>query len=343
MTVQRVIEARVLKEKVALAQRDVAQSTLANVYQATQMDIEVCRATLAGVPFFLAANTAEAVCGSHPIPLDQVGELRLPFPAVTVLFGADLRIDPRLVSAPPELAESMRDETALRTAFKKTMPGLAGRTVTIAEDIDSKGGYLTGVVLLADRDGGLSNTVLFLATSNPDTTLEFPMNLDRIRGIVAGHLDCSYLQAAVRNVAAVVCHADWQVPPARKPPDLSTREGRRSLRHNSVRRAIANGDFAEGVHLLQLRPSAPPSSSPRRSEGPMRASPSEHLRRGFFQRVVGGPRADGGRKQVWKAPKLINPGVGERRPNVVYMVPAPPWMDKIARPAEADQDLEDEA
>jgi hypothetical protein len=179
--------------------------------------------------------------------------------------------------------------------------------------------------------------VAFLATANPDTSLPPPMCYDRIRGFVVGRLGRSYLRDAVYNVATLVCHADWQVPPTSKPPDLATREGRRSLRHNSVRKAMARGEFTEGLHVLQLRPSAPRPGAERQADGPLRASPREHLRRGHFQRVVVGPRLEGRRKQIWKPPVLVNPGVGERR-ETVYMVPAPPWMDAIPRPPEADRE-----
>ena len=330
---QRIIEAQVYRSKIQDRGPAAAEALLRSL-RSLQFDLAACKAVHTAVPFFLEAGTAEAVCGSHPIPADQADELRLPFEVTAVYFGADLAIDRRLVCAPPELEKSLRREMLARQAFKEVLGPAATRTTTVAEDIDAWGGYLTGLVLFARQDGGLSDTVAFLATANPDKSLPPPMCYDRIRGFVIGRLSHSYLGAAARNIATLVCHADWQTLPTSTPPDLSTRAGRRSLRHGSTRRAIARGEFANGLHVLELKTSPQRQPVSAKPDGSPRASPREHLRRGHFQRVAVGPRAEGGRKQIWKPPQLVSRGVGERR-QTVYMVPAPPWMDDIPRPPEA--------
>jgi hypothetical protein len=82
------------------------------------------------VPYFLPVHDAVSILDSHPPEPDMLAELRLPFPAVTVYFGADLEFDP---------------------AFLRWSEG-AGRTGTTVSCPSGPGGLWRGSA--KRRDGG---------------------------------------------------------------------------------------------------------------------------------------------------------------------------------------------
>jgi len=99
-----------------------------------------------------------------------------------VLFGADLELDPSVFGWP--------------NAF----PFHELSSFGIVGDVLGRGGYLTGMVLLATGDGHLHDDVIWLLAANPDPTQPRPHSLDRIRGAVRG-----WRRAADLAPLAVLC------------------------------------------------------------------------------------------------------------------------------------------
>jgi hypothetical protein len=61
---------------------------------ALRHDTSVASWLIDAVPYFLPVHDAVSILDSHPPEPDMLAEVRLPFPAVTVYFGADLAFDP---------------------------------------------------------------------------------------------------------------------------------------------------------------------------------------------------------------------------------------------------------
>jgi hypothetical protein len=98
-------------------------------------DIMLIELTTA-IPYFIPATASGAVLLSHPPAPALLDRLRLPFPHVLVIFGTDLELDPATHPWP----QSLRHATS-STSFD------------LVHGMITRGGYLTGMVLLADQDG----------------------------------------------------------------------------------------------------------------------------------------------------------------------------------------------
>lgn len=71
-------------------------------------DTSVASWLIDAVPYFLPVHDAVSILDSHPPEPDMLAEVRLPFPAVTVYFGADLAFDPAFLRWSEGLDEPAR-------------------------------------------------------------------------------------------------------------------------------------------------------------------------------------------------------------------------------------------
>ena len=228
------------------------------------------------VPYFIPTTAAAAVLASRPPSQTLQQELRVPFERTLVLFGTDLELDTRAYPWPERFPYQELDRF-----------GVVGELI-------ARGGYLSGLVLLADEHGYLRDDVIWLVAANPRPHDPWPASLDRIRGLVRGFRSAATLAPLVTNVAAAVAWAVWRDPPPTPdlPADPSPRQLRKALKRNSVRVRERQGALV-GVRTLDLARNT--ARTPRAErDGPTthRASPIPHMRSGHFRNVRVGPRND---------------------------------------------------
>ncbi len=263
------------------------------------------------VPYFIPAAASGAVLFSHPPAPALLERLRLPFAQVLVVFGADLELDPGTYTWP----DSLRRATTA-TAFD------------LVYGILTRGGYLTGMVLLADEDGRLRDDVIWIVAANPDPALPPPACLDRVRGMLRGWRTAATLAPIAHTVAAAVAWGGWR-PPAPAPDlpgDPASRQWRKTTKRNAFRARERRGDMI-GVHVIDLERSlaaAQSSLQPGEESLRQRASPRPHDRRGHSRRVRIGPRDAWHYEQRWIPPVRV---LGDRQqlapPLTVRCLPAP--------------------
>src|SRR6266516_3652185 len=263
------------------------------------------------VPYFIPAAASGAVLFSHPPAPALLERLRLPFAQVLVVFGADLELDPGTYTWP----DSLRRATTA-TAFDLVYGML------------TRGGYLTGMVLLADEDGRLRDDVIWIVAANPDPALPPPACLDRVRGMLRGWRTAATLAPIAHTVAAAVAWGGWR-PPAPAPDlpgDPASRQWRKTTKRNAFLARERRGDMI-GVHVIDLESSlaaAQSSLQPGEESLRQRASPRPHDRRGHSRRVRIGPRDAWHYEQRWIPPVRV---LGDRQqlapPLTVRCLPAP--------------------
>jgi hypothetical protein len=124
----------------------------------------------------------------------MLAELRLPFPAVTVYFGADLEFDPAFLRWSGGLDEPARQFPAqvAQAAYGGEPPSVA--MTDLINRIRTLGGYLTGITMFANTHGGLVDEALFVVATNPDPSFPDGRAKDRARGAIHGRLSCSTLR-----------------------------------------------------------------------------------------------------------------------------------------------------
>jgi hypothetical protein len=288
------------------------------------MLIELTTAT----PYFIPAAASGAVVGSHPPAPALLDHLRLPFPHVLVVFGSDLELDPAAHTWPEGLR---RASTA--TAFD------------LVHGMITRGGYLTGMVLLADHHGRLRDDLIWIVAANPDPALPPPANLDRVRGMLRGWRTAATMAPIVHTVAAAVAWGGWRPPaPAPDLPDeLASRQWRKAAKRNAFRARERRGDMI-GVHVIDLQrslASGQPSAQPGGEAFGQRASPRPHDRRGHSRRVRIGPRDAWHYELRWIPPVRVLGGRPQLAPPlIVRRLPAPsglsdrPLSDQPLRPLE---------
>jgi len=88
--------------------------------------------------------------GQPPTHPERQADLRLPFEKILVLFGADLELDPANYPWPG------------RFPFHELS------SFGIVNDLIRRGGYLTGMVLLADHQGHLHDDAVWIVAANPN-------------------------------------------------------------------------------------------------------------------------------------------------------------------------------
>jgi len=263
------------------------------------------------VPYFIPTAAALGVLASHPPDLQLQQQLRLPFERVFVLFGADLELDPS------------------RYRWPADYPWQQLPRHTITYQMLQRGGYVSGMVLLADQDGRLRDDLLWILAANPDPTLPPPANLDRIRGVVRGWRSAADLAPLVTNIAAAIAWGAWQPPttPLQLPDTPDSRQWRKAIKRGTFRRREPRGD-AIGVHVLDLERTTAHASQIPASHDPSttstRNSPIPHLRRGHFRQVRVGPRSDWHYQVRWIAPTLVRGDQPGTQRLVVRRLPPPP-------------------
>jgi hypothetical protein len=128
------------------------------------------------VPYFLPVTSALGILGSAAPDDVYLNQLRLPFDAVTVYFGADLEIPRPLLCRPHDWPPSEHEAELANplgilgeAAAQVGLPNMTnyGLGRSIAEDIHERGGYLTAVMLLAEPDGRLCDLMGCLVTVDP--------------------------------------------------------------------------------------------------------------------------------------------------------------------------------
>jgi hypothetical protein len=280
------------------------------------------------VPYFLPVTSALGILGSA-VPEDTyLEDLRLPFDAVTVYFGADLEIPSQLRCLPdgwppPEDTEDMEHmlETLSQAAAELAIPELTkhGLGPSVIGAIHERGGYLTGVMLLSESDGRLCDLMGCLVTVDPPGGTGSPA--DRTWALLPGLISRSTLHPLVLNVAAAVGWGDWHAPEVIDlPDDINSGEFRKALRRGAFRRREPGGG-AIGVRVLDTARTMRPPSRPTPGT---HASPVAHLRRACWQRHRLGARDAWHYEMRFHAPKLVNPGRGQDTAVKVYRLLLPP-------------------
>jgi len=268
-------------------------------FRSAAFHASVAKCLLTAVPFFIPETMIEAVCSSDPPDPDALTAVRLPFPLLLVMFGRDVSLDPVIFEEVP--LDNVPEEALLRQAAKL-------------------GGYLTGVVLIAETDGTLADRFMWLLTSNPDPGVEFPANLDRIRGAVIGRRSCSTMRGLVETIAGVVTWAPWS--PVPRTIDVPLDRIQKESRSGKFRRWEPNGGFIPNLRVIAYQP---PQTRSHEEPNAGRRSPREHTRRGHFRRVQVGegvrslPSDQRAYETRWIPPTLVNPGEGGPE-RVVYRI-----------------------
>jgi len=277
------------------------------------------------MPYFIPSTATHPVLHSRPPPPEVMVGLRLPAKRVFVLFGTDLELTTEDYPWPRDLRDANQEVDD---------PGHGLGQLIL------NGGYLSGIVLLADDDGHLQDDLLWVIATHPDPSQPWPASLDRQRNVVRGWHQWADLAPLVDVVAAAVAWGAWQ-PPDRhlQLPDLPAnpadpekvqgweRAWGKVARRARFLRQERRGALAE-VHVIDLEKTAAGTPRPARRADPdrqKRTSPVDHDRIGYWKRVRVGPRNDWEYKHCWIPPVRVHgSGSGEPERLVVRRLPPPP-------------------
>jgi hypothetical protein len=293
--------------------------------QRVRRNLTLAQAQLDAAAYFLPVSSAVGILASTPPAEELADAIRLPFPAVSVYFGADLAIDQRFLRW-SDGHLTVRPGTAQTMSALYSQPGETAATQDIVLTLRDRGGYLSGVTLFADERGGLAEQVLWVVATNPPANASGLAQHDRVRGTVSGYLPAATLRPLALNLAAAVCWGAWTPP---RPPvalagEPGSRPWRKAVNTGGFRRAERAGAYAD-VRVLDLQRTthrARPAGA--QADGPARSRPRAHDRRGYWNFYRCGPRADWHYEGRWIPPRRINPDVGEATPGrPVYRLPVP--------------------
>src|SRR6266536_3222399 len=113
-----------------------------------------------GAPYWLGVRDTIGILASRPPDPDLLATLRLPFPLVSVYFGADLAFDPRFLAWSDSMNLPERLDAAMFSEWLAQNPDLAEGD--LERQIRDRGCYLTGVTMLAGAGQiGLAGCVLW--------------------------------------------------------------------------------------------------------------------------------------------------------------------------------------
>lgn len=290
--------------------------------------------------YYLPVTSAQAILASTPPDAELLAGIRLPFPAVSIYFGADLEIPPPFLRWSEHLDTSRATTARLldqltdpvfTDPYQPTLAAQHGRPHRARRDLTQAmrdlGGHLSGVTLLANEDGTLADQVVWTVATNLDPAMAgTPMEYDRMRGIIDGYLPAATLAPLARNLAAAVCWGAW-TPPATPPalPEPGSRAWRKVFKSGALRRAERRGQLA-GVRVIDLARTAAPTRQPGPTDGPGRASPRPHQRRGHWRRARVGPRAGWHYEGRWIPGRMVSLTGGQPQApgRTVYKLPTPP-------------------
>jgi hypothetical protein len=297
----------------------------AELQQRVRYCLSLAQVQLEAASYFLPIDSAIGILASTPPTDHLVDAIRLPFPAVSIYFGADLAIDQRFIRwSDGHLTQ--RPETAQAMAELYTRPGETAATQDIVLTVRELGGYLSGVTLQADGDGRLADHALWIVATNPTPDASQLAQHDRLRGTAAGYLPAATLRPLALNLAAAVSWGAWTPP--RPPVDLPDQRGsrpwRKAVNTGSFRRAERAGAYA-AVRVLDLDRTTRRGRPANAQAGePTRSRPRAHDRRGYWNFYRCGPRDNWHYEGRWIPPRRINADVGEVVPGrPIYHLPVP--------------------
>ena len=248
--------------------------------QRVRYSLSLAQVQLEAATYFLPVHSAINILASTPPTDHLVDAIRLPFPAVSIYFGADLAIDQRFIRwSDGHLTQ--RPETAQAMAELYTRPGETAATQDIVLTMRELGGYLSGVTLQAEGDRRLADHPLWIVATNPTPDASQLAQHDRLRGTAAGYLPAATLRPLALNLAAAVSWGAWTPPrpPVDLPDERGSRPWRKAVNTGAFRRAERAGVYA-AVRVLDLdrtsrrgRPNNAHASEPARSR-PRAAGPA---------------------------------------------------------------------
>ena len=260
------------------------------------------------VPYFLAADDAVALLHASPPDAGLIDAARMPFPAMLVCFGADLELPPTLLATGTSHARESRARRDHLERIGAAGPSFGDRGPDLESQMADRGGFLTGLVLLADADGRLRNEAGFVVAAAEDPQLPEPLCHDRIRGVVFGCPTEARAGFVVHNVAAALAWAVWDRPEATfELPDHDHPDFSRVVNTGRFRRQEPRGALA-GVRVFDLdrttRAAVPRDGV---SDAPARRPPGRHWRAAHWRRVRVGPRDDWHYEGRLIGPTVVNP------------------------------------
>jgi len=277
-------------------------------------------------PFFLDATALAAVVATEAPPPELIADIRLPFPRVLVVFGADLVVDQ--TTWPPRMH---------RHPYP---PGMSLFRYNIEDAIIERGGASVCAVLLNAQDEqrcqGLRDICCWMVSADPDPTMPPPSNYDRQRGILLGTPSLSELAPLLHNLALVVSSAVWRAVPQEIPSigEPDTERWARSLQRHRARQAILAG-AGTGVHVLDMVAIRHASAShPKPTGRHLKA----HPRRGHWRRsrvatrnpdgqIVGNIHGEHGPDwryvPHWIPPAVVGRASGQADSPIVWRLTAP--------------------
>jgi hypothetical protein len=281
-------------------------------------------------PYFLPAEAVDAVARTDAPPPEMVSEVRLPFDAVLVVFGADMRLsnplwpDMKDFTGPPSFANLLNADVP-----KDLDPGSWQKNIVHAAY--DRGGTLNGVVLMAGPNGrGLADEIVWLLSAEPSSERPTPYDLDRQRGCVIAKRSLCLMAPFVDALAVMLDAAAW-LPPAPEPPGIGSPWSERwvrSLRRAKAQRALERG-AGTGARVIDMRRTR--AEAAKHAGAPTGRTLAPHARRGHFRRarvavrdasghivgnVHGAQGKDWSYRTVWVPPVFIHPEDGPGRPQV---------------------------
>lgn len=266
--------------------------------------------------YFVPPVAVSAVLGAVAPEDGLLNRVVLPAPAVAVFFGTEIPLGDALEAIPTELDEQLSNFE--RRHLGTSMYGDA----SLERIVNERDGRITGVVLLSDKAGRLSDAVMWVVSGGPNEELEPPLCFDRIRGFLRGFISSSSLGDIARVAAATVAWGGWSPPPeALAFERLDERARRRLIRTSSFRRRERAGALA-GVRVLDVRQTVP-SRSGSEPLGGTHTSPIPHYRRPHTKRVRVGPRDAWHYERREIGGTRVLPHGPVRSGEVVWRIPAP--------------------
>ena len=275
-----------------------------------------------------------AAAGSELPPSGIIDDLKLPFPSVWVVFGADFEL-PEGMTWPHDMRSELDEwQVALeKVAYPKEM---AREPVNIAGALAARGGHIHGVIIFAaPKAAGLDDAIVWTVSANLDPDSGPPFDTDRQRGLLVGWRSLADMAPIVDNLAVLVAGATW-TPPLDEPPGIGNPHSARwarSLQRTKARKAVRAGAGA-GVRVIDLGTTTRRNTAGAEATG---RTVTAHGRRAYTKRVriatrdkagviVGNVRGEHGVDWLyeprWIPPAYIHGGgvVGDQ----VWRLPLPP-------------------
>ena len=231
-----------------------------DVLELVQLHVAAPMLVYEAAPSFVPAELALAVAASDRPPAGLVDDIRLPFPAVWIVFDHDLALPSDMAwpeGTPFGVAPLLRELAG---------PGLGAWQRSIAGGLHDRGGALCGVVVFAGADGvGLADEIVWTVSANPDPAMPPPQHLDRQRGSLPGARSRALLAPSIENLALLVATPWVDTPP--RAPGIGEPGTERWARHHASRRATDSAIGAKWPGDAAARPAWPLAPLPGGDEG----------------------------------------------------------------------------